>query len=149
MIKRSLVTWALVMDADHIYISDISDGEAVMVHEDFQEIPLTSEHGSDKPGRGGFTKGCESRHSFQKRHDWHDYQKELFAKKAADYLNQPERKFDQLIVIAPPKILGVLRAEFSKPVTSKVIKEMSKDITHLPIHKLPEYLASESGCCPH
>ncbi len=149
MTARSLITWALVMDGDHIHISDISSKEAVpvMVHEDFQDPPLTHEHGRDKPGRGGFNKGSETRHAFQERHDWHDYQKELFAKKAADYLNKEEGGFDHLVVIAPAKILGVLRENFSKKTSSKVIKEMSKDITHLPIHKLQEYLSAHAGCC--
>ena len=149
MNARSLVTWALVMDGDHIYISDISSENAlpIMVHEDFQEPPLTHIHGTDKPGRGGFNLGSETRHSFQPRHDWHDFQKDLFAKKAAKYLNDPNSVFDQLVVIAPAKILGVLRDEFSKKTSSKIIKEMSKDLVHLPMHKLQEYLASHQGCC--
>lgn len=156
---RSLTTLALVMDGDHAYVVDISEkGETpVLLHESFQHPPLTSEHGHDKPGRNYQSQsGNLTRHAYPKRHDWHDMQKDLFAKKAADFLNRPERLFDELIVIAPAKILGVLRTSFSKKVSSKIVKELSKDLVNLPMEKLWDYLEGpdmhepgHKGCCPH
>ena len=146
MPKQNLKTWALVMDGDHAYVADISSPTdfPVLLYEKFQDPPLTHIHGPDAPGRGFESTHSGTRHAYQKRHDWHTFQKELFAKKAADFLNEPQHQsnkdFDQLIVIAPAKILGILRANFKKEVTTRIIKEMSKDIVHLPLSKLKDYI---------
>ena len=135
--------WTLVMDGDHAYIAEIQseDTPPLLIHEFSQDPPLNHVHGPDSPGRSFQSFGA-SRHAYEKRHDWHDYQKELFAKHAALILDQSEPAFDRLVVIAPPRILGVLRESFSKKVQAKITKEFGKDIAHLPVTELLTHLKS-------
>ena len=49
------------------------------------------------------------------------------------------RKFDKLIVIAPPKTLGELRKHYHKEVESRLIGELAKDLTG---HSIPDIEAA-------
>lgn len=49
--------------------------------------------------------------------------------------------FDRLIIAAPAKFLGDLRESISKPLQAATMSELSKDLTHLKIEKLPEHFA--------
>ena len=44
-------------------------------------------------------------------------------------------KVDQILVVAPPKILGDLRREFAKTTKAKIIAEIANDLT---FHTDPE-----------
>lgn len=59
--------------------------------------------------------------------------KSHFAQSISDRLTDElsENKFDRLIVIAPPVMLGDLRKKFSKKLRSSIIGEVHKDLTHL------------------
>lgn len=135
--------WTLVMDGDHAYIAEIQSEDAppILIHEFSQDPPLTHVHGPDAPGRS-FQRMGSTRHAYEKRHDWHTYQKELFAIHAAKILDESEYSFDRLVVIAPAKIIGILRQHFSKKVQAKITKEFAKDIAHLPIKELLAHLKS-------
>ena len=61
-------------------------------------------------------------------------QEELhFAREISDFLAQIETAdvFDRLVVIAPPKMLGDLRSNFSKLVKNRIVAEVDKDLTKL------------------
>lgn len=45
--------------------------------------------------------------------------------------------FDRLIIAAPAKFLGDLRASISKPLQAVTLSELPKDLTQLPDEKLP------------
>ncbi|MFO0457270.1 MAG: host attachment protein [Alphaproteobacteria bacterium] len=59
--------------------------------------------------------------------------KEHFASRIADEINRARAKkfFDQLVVIAPPQMLGELRAHFNKETGAAIKAELSKELTQL------------------
>lgn len=100
-----------------------------------QENPATSEQGTDKPGRAFSSTGA-GRSSFEPT-DWHQLEETRFAIQIATDLNLAAHahEFKRLIVVAPPKILGELRREFSAETQKRIGAEINKDLTH---HSIPE-----------
>ena len=49
-------------------------------------------------------------------------------------------EFDELVVVAPPKMLGDLRNDLSALSKAKITAEDGKDLTHIPIRDLPTHL---------
>ncbi len=139
--KHPKITWALVMDAGHAYIaqqpSRIEDFEIIQKFE--HDHSSTSSHERDQQGRV-FESGVNMRHAYEKKHDWHTLQKEEFAQEMGTFINSSESRFDELIIIAPPKMLGWLREHFSKDVELKIKKELGKEIAQLSHTELKEYL---------
>jgi protein required for attachment to host cells len=106
-----------------------------------QENPPTRDQGTDKPGR--FLAADRVSRSAVEQTDWHRQAEERFAAQVANLLYRMAHAdaFDALIVIAPPKVLGNLRATFHKEVTTRVLAEVAKDLTSVPTHDLPERLS--------
>jgi protein required for attachment to host cells len=51
--------------------------------------------------------------------------------------------FDQILIVAPPKILGDLRREFAKASKAKIIAEVAKDLTNHTIAEIERLLTAE------
>jgi protein required for attachment to host cells len=70
---------------------------------------------------------------------------ELFAKRIGDYLEKArtDHRYDELVVIAPPQILGALRKEYGKEVGKLVKDELPKDLTMLSRHELEGYFSKD------
>ena len=75
--------------------------------------------------------------------DWHDRAEEKFASEIAATLYEMEhsQKFDELVVVAPPKMLGDLRAAFHPEVADCVVAEVPKDLTAHPVPELAKVLS--------
>jgi protein required for attachment to host cells len=84
---------------------------------------------ADAPGRVHDRFG-PGRHSIDSGEQVRAEERERFAREIAASLleAQRQRKFEELIVMAAPAFLGVLRAEFNKPLASAVIAEVPKDL---------------------
>lgn len=65
-----------------------------------------------------------------------------FAHEIADWLDHALQKdgFDRLITVAPPQMLGDFRIAFGKPVASRLVAEINKDLTKMPEKELCERL---------
>jgi protein required for attachment to host cells len=98
---------------------------------------------SDRPGRVGES-ASPTRHAIERRNDPHDQSKEIFAQEIAAALNGIEGHFDQLVLIAPARILPPLRAELSPSLREKVTDEIAKDLTKVPLAELDQHLTSRS-----
>lgn len=96
---------------------------------------------SDKPGRT-FDSGGQGRHSMEPPTDPQRHEQQLFARNLCDLLEEKQKldAFDRLVVVAPPKTLGDLRAGFSKAVTARITGELNKDLTKTSVHELPKHL---------
>ncbi len=102
----------------------------------------TREIGSDRPGRvheSADTMG----HAYAPRVDGHEFAKHLFAREMARLLDAAaaRHEFDALVLVAPPKTLGELRASLGKGSRAKVSAELGKDLVNVPLHDLPSRLA--------
>jgi protein required for attachment to host cells len=67
-----------------------------------------------------------------------------FAKLLARHLKDmhSEQHFDQLILIAPPKFLGLLRKELPNPLDQLVERTIHKDLTTSSLEEIIEYIRS-------
>lgn len=75
--------------------------------------------------------------------DAHRLAKQAFAKEVAGFLERQaqKKKFDRLIILAPPQALGDLRVALSDPVRALVTAELAKDLTPLPNEDLAKHLS--------
>jgi protein required for attachment to host cells len=84
---------------------------------------------TDRPGRS-FDRAGHGRHSLSSEQTAREHVEQAFAKRMADYLEKSrcENVFDQLILVAGPRLLGELRAALS-PSTQRLVKlEINKEI---------------------
>src|SRR5437762_13314526 len=84
-------------------------------------------------------------HAYQPRTDWHEYQKQIFAKEICTILEKANETsdFDELIIISPPKMLGDIRSYLGKQVVTKITAEIPKDVSKLSEYELLNYLEQE------
>lgn len=106
--------------------------------------PPTREHGSDAPGRAFPSMGFGGRSAVEPT-DWHQLEKEHFAASIAARVNAAAEsgELTEIVVIAPPRVLGDLRQELSPKAKSKVRGEIDKDLTHHPLPEIEKALARQ------
>lgn len=77
--------------------------------------------------------------------DFHQQEEDRWAKEAADELRRRALRndFEALAIVAPPKVLGVLRKEFHKEVERRIVLTRNKEMTDRPIPDIEELLAGE------
>ena len=82
----------------------------------------TDRSGSNHGGAGGYQ-------SYDRETD-EDPENAKFARELGEYLNKArhEGRFDNLILVAPPKFLGVLRHHLGKECLGTVLKSVDKDL---------------------
>jgi protein required for attachment to host cells len=75
---------------------------------------------------------------------------ELFAKRIGQRLDKArmENRYDQLVLVAPPKFLGRLRQELDKEVEKLVADELPKDLSWFNEREIERYFAKGSGQAP-
>jgi protein required for attachment to host cells len=105
--------------------------------------PPSREQGSDKPGRAFSSVG--EIHSAVDETDWHELKKERFAASIAGRINKAALadEFSQVVIVAPPKILGELRHEFTKETERKIVAEIDKDLTNHTITEIERLLVGQ------
>lgn len=100
------------------------------------ENPSTHEQGTDAPGRAFPPHGKGARSAVEST-DWHELEKEHFAREMAERLNAAAEsgEMKEIVIVAPPRVLGELRKAISAKTAARVKGEIGKDLTH---HPLPE-----------
>jgi protein required for attachment to host cells len=116
--------------------------DLVVEREVEQENPPTHEQGTSPPGRYRAPDGV-SRSAFEET-DWHQLAEDRFAHEISTALYRLAHAgaFKELIVVAPPKVLGNLRASFHKEVAERVVGEIAKDLTGQPIAEIGKLLST-------
>ena len=117
------------------------DVERVLEHAD----PASREQGSDRPGRYMGPDGHGR--SAVEEVDWHSLEKDRFAREMAQHLYRMAhaRAFEDLVLVAPPRVLGELRQHLHPEVADKVRAELTKDLTMHPIAHIVRLLTEESA----
>jgi protein required for attachment to host cells len=113
----------------------IANVELVVEREFGIDNPPTREQGTDRPGRMHGSDGV-SRSAIEPT-DWHQRAEQQFAARIADDLYKlgHAQDFSALVVVAPPRMLGDLRAVLHEEVKQRIVAEVAKDLTG---HPLPE-----------
>lgn len=104
--------------------------------------PNVAQGGGNHAGGQG-AQFAPSRGSFEET-DFHQLEEDRFAAHAADLLKKRAlaRKFEHLVVIAPPKTLGEMRKHYHKEVSDRLIGELAKDLTGHPVDQIEHAIAA-------
>ncbi len=94
------------------------------------ESPPTRDLGAERPGRVHDRFG-PGRHAMEPKADWHRQGKTAFARSVAERLEAAVEagQVDRLVLVAPPTMMGDLRAALSRQVHDLVDGEITKDLT--------------------
>lgn len=97
--------------------------------------------GHDRPGRVVESVGG-ARHAHEPRVDPHRRAKTAFAERLAAFLEAGDGAppFDALVLVAPPRMLGDLRAALGQRAAARVVREIGKDLTRTPVARRTAYL---------
>ena len=136
--------WVVVCDGRKALILE-NEGDAVFpnlrtkeTHE--HDDAKTSEQGTDRPGRVHESTG--SGRSSVEQTDWHTQSETEFlqglAKRLDDAVSRDQTR--SLIVVAPPRALGVLRAAYGQAVQKALTAEIAKDLVNMPIYEIEKLL---------
>lgn len=103
--------------------------------------PKTSDLGTDAPGRSFSSVG--SGRSAVEQTDWHKQEEDRFLQKLVGQLDHAVNagEVKSLIIVAPPRALGVLRQAYSHNLRAAVHAEIDKDLVRLPVHEIEKHLA--------
>lgn len=133
-------TMIVVTDSEKaLFLINLTDGENPnfeVVRKTEEENPPDREQSANRPGREQASHG--SRVSAYDDTDFHELQKERFASDLAERLYKMAHagKFESLILVASPQVLGNLRGEMHKEVSDKVVGEIPKTLTNHPVHEI-------------
>jgi protein required for attachment to host cells len=105
-----------------------------------EENPATREQGADRPGR--FNDGPSVHRSAVEETDWHRIAKERFADEIAARLYKAAHRgdFDELVLVAPPVVLGQMRKSMHKEVLDRLKAEVPKTLTNMPVGDIEKHL---------
>lgn len=141
---KATTTWVLVADgarARFFRSEGWSSGLAPALDDADHPSRPSREIGSDRPGRV-VESADGARHALAPRVDWHEYEKHLFAKSIAEILNEAAtgERYDRLVLVAPPKTLGELRAALGKSARERLVAAIDKDLTKASLDELIRHL---------
>jgi protein required for attachment to host cells len=136
--------WLMVADGEKALFLK-NEGDAARpnfqtVREMAQENPATREQGAERPGR--YKNGPSAHKSAFAETDWQRLGKERFADEIAELLYQMAHRgdFKQIMLIAPPLVLGELRKKRHQEVTEKVVREIPKTLTNHAVFDIEKIL---------
>ena len=134
------MTWVAVADGAKALVfenlgTELEPALHVLRKEELDNPP-TREQGTDRPGRRPDT-GIGQRSAMEET-DWHDIAEERFLRAFAERLNRAAEagRVARLVLIAPPRALGVLREALAGPAAGIVAAEIDKDLTNQPVDKI-------------
>jgi len=102
--------------------------------------PSTAAQGSSPPGSVHQSMGA-ARSSIEQT-DWHDESERAFLKTLAERLNLAVTSGETtgLTMVASPRALGMIRADYSPAVRKAIHGELHKDLVKMPVHEIEKQL---------
>ncbi|MCR8550932.1 host attachment family protein [Salipiger sp. P9] len=140
-------TWVVVTDSEKaLFLRNLTDAEdpnLAFFDEKTQENPPDRAQAANRPGRRA--DGGSGQRSAMEDTDWHELAKERFATDLAAMLYEAAHKgaFERLVLVAPPKVLGDLRAALHKEVADKIVAELPKTLTNHPVDRIEALVRDE------
>jgi protein required for attachment to host cells len=142
---KAVTTWILIADSTQARIA-CNEGPGRGVKPVFEEVLHGRnlpgrEINADRPGRAFDSAGL-GRHAKEPPTDPRENEKQHFIRELAALLDKGAKqgRYDRLVLVAPPKALGQLRATISDAVRAKVSGELDKDLVHVSMHQLAGHL---------
>src|SRR5690606_12661373 len=109
------------------------------------EDASTATLGTDRPGRTQHSGGTAR--SAMEQTDWHDQEEQEFLKALATRLDRAvqAKEVSHLVIVAPPRALGVLRKAFSQHVKDAMVAEIDKDLASHPVPDIEKHLFGDAA----
>lgn len=103
----------------------------------------TREQGTDAPPRVVWP--ASGQRSVIEQTDWHDEAERAFLVGLAQRLDGAVSKgeAERLILVAPPRALGMIRKAYSPALRQAIGAEIEKDYTRLPVREIERHLTGE------
>ncbi len=104
------------------------------------ENPPTSEQGTDRPGRAHSAAGPGR--SAVGQTDWHDQAEARFLKDLAGKLHLAVHggETKELVIVAPPRALGMIRESYTPAIKEALREEIDKDLVKMPLDQIEKNL---------
>lgn len=140
-------TWVLIADGEKalflINDGDRQDMNLVLREKQQQENPKAQDWAANRPGR--FNDGPGPHRSAVDDTDWHELEKERFAKDLADilYKHAHSGDFDKLVIVASRVVLSELRNELHQEVTDRIVLDVPKVLTNHPLDEIEKAISRE------
>lgn len=141
-----MATWILVAHSAGARIYDEKRGALTLLATiDHPEGLKPGDALVDRPGRVSL--GAAGRTSFDAHTDPREAETDRFARMLAERLDAPagREEFRHLVVVAPPKLLGAIRASLGKNVERRVTEWVSKDWCNLDDYGVAKAWAAREG----
>jgi protein required for attachment to host cells len=137
--------WVVVCDGSKALVlenvGDIKFPNLKTIHVSEHKSPPTHEQGADAPGRSMNSVG-HSRSAVEQT-DWHEQAERQFLAQLLHHLDAAigAGKTKSLIMVAPPRALGILRPAYSHALKAAVRVELDKDLVKMPVHQIEKCLS--------
>ncbi len=127
--ERMIHHWVVLADASHVRV--LSADELLNHFDVVEEFgPSTQKmHSSAQDAHTASTDVAHAKFAVEVAHA------------LLDGLNQ--KKYERVIIAAPPRFLGLLRGELSPRVAGHVVAEIHHDYVHTPLHQLGDLLKAQ------
>ena len=114
--------------------------EAFDEREDLPNSELKSDAAGSNAQSGGF-----GRPAYEET-DFHQQEEDRWAQSAAEEVNKRVLKnnFDQLVIVAPPRTLGLIRKKLHKEAERRLLCEIPKEMTGRPIPDIEALIVGET-----
>ncbi len=143
-LKLGRSAWVVVCDGRKVVLlENIGDAEYPDLRtrdaEAHEDAP-TSALGTDRPGKVQPSVGTAR--SAVEQTDWHDREEEAFLHKLAARLDRAveEGAVKALVIVAPPRALGMMRKAYTARLKGAVVAEVDKDLVAHPVGDIEEHL---------
>ena len=139
------VTWIVLADSARARIFTLSESGTKLRERADLSHPQSRIHDrdltTDLPGRA-FDSHGQGRHAMEQRHDPKEHEAQIFAANVARELERARSggPFDSLVLVAPPKFLGLLRTQLDKGTHEHVIVEIHKNLVETDLKTLERRL---------
>lgn len=137
--------WVVVCDGAKALILE-NGGDELFLDLKTREVhtqpdPRTREQGTDRPGR--LQQSTATARSAVEQTDWQAQSEQAFLQDLAGRLDAAlgSGETKSLVIVAPPKALGILREAYSPAVRNAVRYEIDKDYVRMPVHEIEKHLA--------
>lgn len=136
--------WVVVADSEKVMIlENTGDAQEPVLHEIDRMEAAAVVMNSDRPGRVH-----ESMQNKRSAHETPDFERLNAEAMVADLMIWLEKQatngaFEQMVLVAPPQVLGAMRDKMDHGLRARVVAEMDKTLTKHPLAKIAELVGVE------
>ena len=137
---RTLVLLAGAQDARFLINDGVGRGLAEVLALSAAQFPEVARDFADAPTRGHAPGGAS--YAVDPATSAADQHRARFAERVIEALAQEwaAARADRLVLVAPPKMLGLLRARLSGAPKAALAADLDKDLVHLPVQDIGRHL---------